>query len=308
MSRDRWYRGVPPVVAELLVDDGVVHHIAWRRGRLTLIEHPDPTGELALAALGGERCVCFDVLDAWRTRPREVLWRALEWGGGPVRGSNISFRAATLQAQAHAQLLTTSPGVLQARRSRRMLRQQRVAGFVGAQPGARWGVPEVLEQQLREQMMAMLPPALIERIALAVLVQDHRAGQAATTLPMLNMRTHVVDALERCIRSWGPHRRPPTVDLDLWVTDQAAPDVVGLVERDLGFVVAILPERWLLAVYARQVEVVDGCFVLDARLHHADAGEVDAVRFERTGPSGWTPVTNTLPVARSPAGTWHVTG
>jgi hypothetical protein len=189
-----------------------------------------------------------------------------------------------------------------------------MTSFIGERPTRRGrlrGVPrrlaEQLEQRLREQMMAMLPAELVERMALALLVQELRAENSATVLPVLSMRTHVVDALDRCIRSWGPHRRPPTVDLDLWVTDRTAPDVVGLVERDLGFVVAVLPERWLLAVYARGLQVVDDCFVLDARLHRGDAGEVDAVRFDRSGPTHWTPTARTFPVRRTPTGTWHLT-
>ena len=310
----RWYCGVPPVVAELTVDDGVVHRILWRRGRLALLDHPDRTAELALVALGAERCPCFDVLDAWRTRPREVVWRAAEWGRGPLEWSGVSSRAAQ-QAQAYTQLMATaSPGVAEAARHRRSLLRQRTSSFIGERPtrlGKLRGVPrrlaEQAEQRLREQMIALLPPELVERMALALLVQEQRARDAATVLPVLNMRTHVVDALDRCIRSWGPHRRPPTVDLDLWVTDATAPDVVGLVERDLGFVVAVLPERWLLAVYARGLQVVDDCFVLDARLHHADAGEVDAVRFDRSGPTHWTPLALTSPVRRTPTGTWHLT-
>jgi hypothetical protein len=304
MSRSRWYRGVPPVVAELLIDDDVVHRIAWRRGRLTLLDHPDPIGELALAALGGDRCLCFDVAEAWRTRPHEVVWRSVEWGG-PRLEPPVLRTAADLRAQVRPQVSLASPGVPSAMRDRRRRARDRMLSIAVRHRSALAGQ---LEQQLREQMVAMLPPALLERMALAVLVRDHRAGQGGSVVPLLDMRTHVVGALDRCIRSWGPHRRPPTVDLDLWVTDRASPDVVGLVERELGFAVAILPERWLLAVHARELQVVDGCFVLDARLHRGDAGEVDAVRFERSGPSCWTPVRQTLPVVRSPAGTWHVTG
>jgi hypothetical protein len=283
MARAAWYLGVPPVVAEFVVADGTVHRIGWRRGRLVLVDHPDPTGELALAALGGHRCVCFDVLDAWRTRPRDVLYRAMEWSGHAFGWVGPSSPAA-LDAQARAQLLSAIAG----RRSSAIAHQ--------------------LEEQLSEQLLAMLPPVLIERIACALLVRELRAGRTTTVLPGLSIRDQVVEALRQCIRSWGPHRRPPTVDLDLWVTDEVAPDVLGLVERDLGYAMAILPEHWLVAVHARHLDVVDGCFVIDARLDRADAGEVDAVVFEHSGAWGWTPVRQSLPVTRTRSGTWHITG
>jgi hypothetical protein len=298
----RWYDGVPPVVAELAVDDLRVHRILWRRGRLALLDHPDRTGELALAALGAERCACFDVLDAWRTRPREVVWRAREWGGASIRSSGPAVGTTAILRTRHV----PSRGPVAPRTSRRGALQQ-FSPFLGMPPSIPKQIAEHRANWLRDQMLALLPPALVERMALALLVHEQRAPDAASVLPLLDMRTHVVDALDRCIRSWGPHRRPPTVDLDLWVTDAAGPDVVGLVERDLGFVVAVLPQRWLLAVYARGLPVVDDCFVLDARLHRADAGEVDAVRLDRSGPAHWTPVTLTFPVRRTPTGTWHLT-
>ncbi|HUP86268.1 MAG TPA: hypothetical protein VM143_11425 [Acidimicrobiales bacterium] len=60
----------PPRMEDLEVagPPGAEHHrLAWRVGRLHLVDHPDPEADLALSALGGERCPCLDVLDGWTT-------------------------------------------------------------------------------------------------------------------------------------------------------------------------------------------------------------------------------------------------
>jgi hypothetical protein len=299
MGRAPWYLGVPSVEADFIVADGAVHRIAWRRGRLVLLDHPDP---------GGERCACFDVLDAWRTRPHDVLYRAREWSDAQAFGWPGPAAPAALAAQARAEIM----------RSRTALRRAREASTARATAGAPdlgrlTGRAAQLAAQrwiddLRNRLLAMLAPALVERLACGLLVHDGRAGRASTTLPWVNIRDPVLEGLRACLRSWGPQRRPPTVDLDVWVTDEREPDVLGLVERDLGYVLAVLPGRWLVDVHARRLDMVDGCFVVDARLDRADAGVVDAVVFEHTGPWGWTPVRQTVPVARNHQGTWHVCG
>jgi hypothetical protein len=47
-------------------DEAPEHRLSWREGDLVLDAHPDPEAEEALGALGGERCACLDVFDAWR--------------------------------------------------------------------------------------------------------------------------------------------------------------------------------------------------------------------------------------------------
>jgi hypothetical protein len=56
-----WWEGLDP----LEVDGPAGHALAWREGVLVLPAHPDPEAEEALAALGGERCPCLDLLAAW---------------------------------------------------------------------------------------------------------------------------------------------------------------------------------------------------------------------------------------------------
>ena len=63
MSSPPWWRGLAPVEAP--VPDVAEHRLVWRDGELHLLAHPDPDAEVALAALGGERCPCLDLLAAW---------------------------------------------------------------------------------------------------------------------------------------------------------------------------------------------------------------------------------------------------
>ena len=59
-----WWVGLG--VAETVVEcGGVEHPLVWEDGTLHAPAHEDTEGERALAALGGTRCECVDLLDAW---------------------------------------------------------------------------------------------------------------------------------------------------------------------------------------------------------------------------------------------------
>jgi hypothetical protein len=61
-----WWRGLD----DLEVAGPAGHRLAWRAGALHLVDHPDPESDRAMAALGGDRCPCLDVLDAWTASHR----------------------------------------------------------------------------------------------------------------------------------------------------------------------------------------------------------------------------------------------
>jgi hypothetical protein len=63
-----WWDGLGPVDAQLDAAGLDGHTIRWDAGELVLVDHPDPEAEDALAALGGARCPCLDVLAAWRAQ------------------------------------------------------------------------------------------------------------------------------------------------------------------------------------------------------------------------------------------------
>lgn len=58
-----WHRGIAAVRVEVPCE-GDRHVILWRRGALVLVSHSG--ADLAMAALGGRRPACLDVLRSWR--------------------------------------------------------------------------------------------------------------------------------------------------------------------------------------------------------------------------------------------------
>ena len=63
-ARPPWWAVLPPAEAQVSCGAGT-HRLRWADGRLTAADHPDAEGELVLAALGGERSECMDMVEAW---------------------------------------------------------------------------------------------------------------------------------------------------------------------------------------------------------------------------------------------------
>jgi hypothetical protein len=62
-----WWAALPPAEAEVTCG-AQTHRLLWEAGRLTASDHPDAEGELVLAALGGERSECIDLVESWGSR------------------------------------------------------------------------------------------------------------------------------------------------------------------------------------------------------------------------------------------------
>ncbi len=62
-----WWAGLPPAQAEVSCGEQT-HRLLWAEGRLTAADHPDAEGELVLAALGGDRSECVDLVGWWGGR------------------------------------------------------------------------------------------------------------------------------------------------------------------------------------------------------------------------------------------------
>jgi hypothetical protein len=59
-----WWLGLQPAQATVACGEHT-HRLRWEAGALWARDHDDPEAERALAALGGPRCTCVDMLDAW---------------------------------------------------------------------------------------------------------------------------------------------------------------------------------------------------------------------------------------------------
>ena len=59
-----WWLALPPAQTEVHCGEQT-HRLLWRDGRLAALDHPDAEGELVLAALGGDRSKCLDLIESW---------------------------------------------------------------------------------------------------------------------------------------------------------------------------------------------------------------------------------------------------
>ena len=62
-----WWALLPPAEAQVSCGQGT-HRLRWEQGRLTAVDHPDAEEELVLAALGGDRSECVDLVEWWGSR------------------------------------------------------------------------------------------------------------------------------------------------------------------------------------------------------------------------------------------------
>jgi len=59
-----WWALLPPAQASVSCG-GHTHRVRWSEGRLSALDHPDAEGERVLAALGGDRSECLDLVESW---------------------------------------------------------------------------------------------------------------------------------------------------------------------------------------------------------------------------------------------------
>jgi hypothetical protein len=62
-----WWALLPPAEAQASCGENT-HRLRWAEGRLTAVDHPDAEEELVLAALGGDRSECVDLVEWWGRR------------------------------------------------------------------------------------------------------------------------------------------------------------------------------------------------------------------------------------------------
>jgi hypothetical protein len=69
-----WWAALPPASVPVRCGSGT-HQLRWVQGALVAADHRDAEAELVLAALGGDRAECIDLVEAWggRSDDLEVL-------------------------------------------------------------------------------------------------------------------------------------------------------------------------------------------------------------------------------------------
>lgn len=246
---------LPPAAA--LVDCGHARHrIVWEAGTLHAADHADPDGERTLAALGGPRCTCVDVLDAW-ARQREAPGLLAALSRGPA--DPLAPRVRTSGWFGYAPPNTT----LYAGRT---YRASGAAGWPSAS-----GAPAPPGPATDLALLAGLGPAVGARLVAAVTTALLASGDGAHR-PALEASLY--GRAVAAARVWSGD---PALDVD--VRPAAGTEVVAATLTDADAdadrptpLLLVLPPGWVAEVWGRGLAVVAGRLAL--AVLDADAGRV----------------------------------
>ncbi|HET9444174.1 MAG TPA: hypothetical protein VFO65_12670 [Acidimicrobiales bacterium] len=254
-ARPRWWEGMAPV--DVPGPEGAeTHRLQWREGELVLPSHPDPDAEQALIALGGERCACLDVRDAWEAQHAqpEILSVGAKFANESV---DLNTRVAgQLRSEIRRWRAHLSALRAQARRRADQGALDRLAQ--AAAPAERAAV-----QKLGVLQVMSLPPVLQLRLQASVaagLVESGRLDRlvvptAARAQPFLN--------------ELGFLGRVSDIELTA--------DVAGAVVEEER---AVLPVGWLPEVWGRGLGIVDDALVVAVTGVEGDGSVLEVVAVE----------------------------
>lgn len=181
-----WWAGLPPVEAGGPEEAGG-HRLRWADGVLHLLAHDDPEAERALGALGGERCACLDVLDAWgATHDDGGILTVASRGDHDAIGAPV-VAAESLRADLRRWRVISGSLVEEARRSRDTHTIDRLAAVAGpaeAVAARRLGFLLLLglDSSLLHRLQASVAAALADRPRRAAQLT---AATAARSVPVL---------------------------------------------------------------------------------------------------------------------------
>jgi hypothetical protein len=276
-----WWLGLDPAQASITCGEHT-HRLRWEQGELRAVDHVDPEAERTLAALGGERCACVEVLDAWSLHAGDPRVLVLS-SRGPA--DPLAARAdwtAQLGAVAGPAAPATAPPPAAAPRRQFLRRPARRRAT--AAPARAWtGRPAPaaigrapLGTQSESELVALLGLGGGVQDRLVATVADHWArrfehGDAAlaTARPTLEASMH--GRLAAVLRAWLG-RLDVEVELEL-IDAHGAPTLT----EGAGVVRAELPFAWLAEVWSRGLGTVMGRFCLAASSLDGSAWELTTV-------------------------------
>ncbi|MDY7102474.1 MAG: hypothetical protein S0880_14935 [Actinomycetota bacterium] len=236
----RWWSGYTAI--ELGVPAGTAsHRLRWSKGRFTMVDHVDVVGERILHVLGGERCLCFDVLDAWRLG---------------VGGSGLPRPKGRLDELDEA---------------RRSFDRRYERALVRRGPGPATSADASalrLRRRWLQQVVASFPPALRARLEAAQLVAAAR--RVAPSPGEVDARYD--DLLDRFVRAAfltgfaaaGAEPVPDPFAVACWTPSPGLrPDAAGRLGRWGGFAGVTLDRCWVEDVAARGIAAVGDAVVVE---------------------------------------------
>jgi len=252
---------LPAAVARLACS-GELHTIRWEGGDLEALNHADPEGERALAALGGQSCACLDVLGAWtRRRGDAAVLSALSRGPqDPVHTEGL--RAGRFAAYP----ATTLPrNVVSPRRGGGMWRSGAAYGSSVSMTGLAVP-PGTLGRHTSTAptpdddvvLLAGLGHEMTLRIGATVtaaLLEGLKSPEGPSLRPALE--ASLFGRASAALRTW---LGSPELELDLEVAEPEAEP--GLSWDGRGPVHLVLPLEWVMSVWGADLTVVAGRFCL----------------------------------------------
>ena len=245
-----WWAGIAP--AEIIVDCGEHRHrVRWERGQLLACDHEAVEDERALAALGGRPLACIELVRAWERHRADL--RALVIGprGGadelhpdPDDGQSGVVRRRRRRGSGFATMVSSSSGGA-------------AAGGSGFSRSAHAESDDVAVLTALLTLGAGFGERLVATVA-AEVVDRLRDGDPliADALPRLDAALY--GRVLAALRGWLGE---PRLSLELTLIDHGAPRSLARVD---GAVHAALPFDWVLEVWARELETVQGRFCLAA--------------------------------------------
>lgn len=276
-----WWLGLPPAQATVACGEHA-HGLRWEAGALRAIDHDDAESERTLAALGGQRCTCIDLLDAWARHdddPR-VLVLASRGPADPLAAqADWTVQLGGLQGAVMPTLTAPSrmaPRQLLQRPARRRARAaaRGSTGYAPLGPSISGRVP--LKTQSESELVALLglggglQDRLVASVAAAWAPRFEQPDEALSrTQPALH--ASMQGRLSAALRSWLGEI-DIEVELDL-VLDRRRPSLT----ESAGVIRAELPFGWLAEVWSRGLAVVLGRFCLAARTENGRAWTLTTV-------------------------------
>jgi hypothetical protein len=216
---------------------GTRHRLRWHRGRLQLVDHPDPGAEAVLAAFGTAPPRCLELLSLWRSAIADggflTEW-ALEERPDPTRSRHFEAALARLRREGVQDLLPA----LDIRRAERM-----------------------------GQVLTTLSPELVDRAASAtaqrLLRRPDLAQHELTPWLARAVRVRARSAFVRSLARWRDHARPAALvrfrcHVGLGVTATAC----GRLDGRQSCCEVVLDVGWLLDVWGRGLADRGGDLVL----------------------------------------------
>jgi hypothetical protein len=237
------------------------HTIRWEAGNLVALDHADPEGERALAALGGQSCTCLDLLGAWtRRRGDAAMLSALSRGpADPVHNEGVrpgrfgAYPAGTVPRNA-----------LYPRRGGGVVRSGAISNsvsmtVVGAPTGSA-GPPASASSTPEDDivLLAGLSHELTLRLAstvTSVLLEELKTPKGASMGPVLE--ASLFGRAWAALRTWLG-----TSDLELDLEVIGPDKDPGLSWDGSGSVHLALPLEWVMTVWGADLSVVAGRFSL----------------------------------------------